>query len=78
MTTAPSFNEIVRRQRQHRLAAGKCETKADVQYDRRALADELVEARRQVAETKTRASRYAALAWVCGLIVGIVMGVIAS
>ena len=76
--TAPSFNEIVRRQRQHRLAAGKCETKADLEFDRRALADELAEARRQVEETETRAARYAALAWVCGLIVGILLGVIAS
>lgn len=78
MTTAPSFNEIVRRQRQHRLAAGKCETKAELEFDRRTLAEDLATARRQIAETETRASRYAALAWVCGLVVGIVLGVLAS
>jgi hypothetical protein len=78
MTTAPSFNEIIRRQRAHRLAQGKCETKAELQYDRRAAADELAAARRQIEETEARAGRYAALAWVCGLVVGILLGVIAS
>jgi hypothetical protein len=75
---APTFNEVIRRQRAHRLAAGKCETKADLQLERRALADELVEARKQIAVIETRAARYAAVAWVCGLVVGIVLGVLAS
>ena len=78
MTTAPTFNEVIRRQRQHRLAQGKCETKAELQYERRAISEELAAARRQVQETETRASRYAALAWACGLVVGILLGVIAS
>ena len=78
MTTAPTFNEVIRRQRAHRLAQGKCETKAELQYERRAMADELAAARRQIKETETRASRYAALAWACGLVVGILLGVIAS
>ena len=78
MTTAPTFNEVIRRQRQHRLAQGKCETKAELQYERRAMSEDLAAARRQVQETETRAGRYAALAWVCGLVVGILLGVIAS
>ena len=78
MTTAPTFNEVTRRQRQHRLAQGKCETKAELEFDRRALSEDLAAASRQVQETETLASRYAALAWLCGLIVGVVLGVIAS
>ena len=76
--TEPSFNAIILRQRQHRLAQGKCETKADLEFDRRALSEDLAAARRQIKESETRAARYAALAGVCGLIVGVVLGVIAS
>jgi hypothetical protein len=67
MTTAPTFHEIVRRQRLHRLAAGKPETKADVQRERLALADELREAKISLAlaradlrETEAHASALAA------------------
>jgi hypothetical protein len=42
------------------------------------MSEELAAVRRQVKETETRASRYAALAWACGLVVGILLGVIAS
>ena len=49
MTTAPTFHEIIRRQRLHRLAAGKPETKADVQRERLAMADELREAKSELA-----------------------------
>ena len=76
--TAPNFNELLRRERAHRLAAGKCETKADLEFDRRTLAEDLAAARRQIEEAETRANRYVALAWACGLIVGIVLGVLAS